>query len=102
MTIDNVVLVHQFCIYHQVEMSFIDSLDEYGLISIKVINEDKYLLMEDLKAIEKMAQFYYDLGINLEGIDVITNLLIQNDHLRKELEVSHKKLSLFGDDVVGK
>ena len=102
MTIDNVVLVHQFCIYHQVEMSFIDSLDEYGLISIKVINEDKYLLMEDLKAIEKMAQFYYDLGINLEGIDVITNLLIQNDHLRKELEVAHNKLSLYGDGVVGK
>jgi chaperone modulatory protein CbpM len=95
MSINNLVLVHHFCLHHEVELSFIDSLHEYGLITITVIDEDKYLLPEELKQIEKFVQFYYDLGINLEGIEVITDLLIQNAALRGELDAALKKLHIF-------
>jgi len=100
MSINNLVPVNHFCLYHQVDLSFIDSLQEYGLIKIIVIEDNKYLYKEDLKEIEKMVQFYYDLGINLEGIDVITNLLMQNAALRRELEFVLKKLKLFEVDAV--
>jgi chaperone modulatory protein CbpM len=95
MSINNLVLVHHFCLHHEVELSFIDSLHEYGLITITVIDEDKYLLPEELKQIEKFVQFYYDLGINIEGIEVITDLLIQNSALRGELDAALKKLHIF-------
>ncbi len=100
MSINNLVPVKHFCLYHHVDLSFIDSLQEYGLIKIIVIEDNKYLYKEDLKEIEKMVQFYYDLGINLEGIDVITNLLMQNAALRRELEFVLKKLKLFEVDAV--
>ncbi|MFZ1455060.1 MAG: chaperone modulator CbpM, partial [Saprospiraceae bacterium] len=71
---NNKILLHHFCLYHEVELSFIDSLHEYGLITIIVVNDDKYILEDDLKEIEKMVHFYYELGINIEGIEVIINL----------------------------
>jgi len=83
-----------------VELSFIDSLQEYGLIKMIVIKDNKYLWQEDLREIEKMSQFYYELGINLEGIEVISNLLNQNASLQRELEIVLKKLNLFDADVV--
>lgn len=100
MPIDNLVLVHHFCLHHQVEISFIDSLQEYGLVDIQIIDDNKYILQEDLKEVEKLAQFYYDLGINLEGIDVISNLLMQNAVLRRELGHAQKRLNLFELDII--
>jgi chaperone modulatory protein CbpM len=95
MDINNKVLLQQFCLHHEVELSFIDSLHEYGLITILVFNGDKYILADDLKEIEKMAHFYYELGINIEGIEVIINLLLQNDRLRKELNFARRKLLTY-------
>jgi hypothetical protein len=95
MDINNKVLLQQFCLHHEVELSFIDSLHEYGLITIVVFNDDKYILADDLKEIEKMAHFYYELGINIEGIEVIINLLLQNDGLRRELNIARRKLLTY-------
>jgi chaperone modulatory protein CbpM len=92
MPIDNLVLVRLFCSHQGVEMSFIDKLEAYGLISIHVVNDDKYILSDDLKDLEKIVEFYYDLGINLEGIEVILNLLIQNNILRHKLAVAQNRL----------
>lgn len=100
MSLNNLVPVHHFCLYHQVEFSFIDSLHEYGLIKMIVIKDNKYLLQEDLREIEKMVHFYYELGINLEGIEVISNLLIQNASLQRELDIVRKKLILFENGEV--
>ncbi|MFZ1748624.1 MAG: chaperone modulator CbpM [Saprospiraceae bacterium] len=98
MSINNIILVQHFCTHHHIEVSFIESLNEYGLITIEVIDDNKYLSIDDLKEIEKMASFYHDLGINLEGIDVISRLLRQNNILKKDLDDAHKKLALFMDD----
>jgi len=95
MSTNNLVLVSHFCEHHQVEMSFIDSLQAYGLIAIQVIQDDKYVHIDDINEIEKMIKFYYDLGINLEGIDVVFNLLLQNEALRRELDIAHQKLKVL-------
>jgi hypothetical protein len=92
---NNKVLLKHFCLHHEVELSFIDSLHEYGLITIIVVNDDKYILEDDLKEIEKMVHFYYELGINIEGIEVIINLLLKNDELRKELNSARRKLLTY-------
>lgn len=92
---NNKVQLQLFCLHHEVELSFIDLLHEYGLITIDFINDEKYVLEDDLKEIEKMAHFYYELGINIEGIEVITNLLLQNDRLQRELNITRRKLLTY-------
>ncbi len=95
METNNLILIEQFCSNYEIEFSFIDSLHEHGIIEIISINEKKYLLNEQLKNVEKAIRFHYELNINMEGIDVISNLLDQINELKQELIKAKNTLSLF-------
>lgn len=99
MALNNLVPIQHFCVHHHVEVSFIDSLQDYGLIQVAIVDEEKYLLVEDLRDVERMMVFYFDLGINLEGIEVIYNLMNQNEALQKKLDVALKRLTLFDSNI---
>ena len=94
----NLILIEQLCSHHNIEVSFVNSLHEFGLIEIVVIEDNKYLSHEQLKDIEKMMRLHYELEINMEGIDAISNLLLQIDNLQQELTVAKNKLRLFEKD----
>jgi hypothetical protein len=96
METNNLILVEQFCSNYEIKLSFIDSLHEHGIIEIISINENKYILNEQLKNVEMAFRFHYELNINMEGIDVIANLLIQINDLKQELIKAKNTLSLFG------
>lgn len=91
----NLIPVEQFCSNCEVEFSFIDSLNDHGIIEIIVFEEKKYISNEQLKDVERAIQFYYELNINVEGIEVISNLLNQIDELQKELRKTKNKLNLI-------
>ncbi len=95
METNNLILAAQFCTYHNVEVSFITALHNVGLIEIIVVEDNQYLSLEQLKDIEKMIQFHYELNINIEGIDAIANLLKQINGLQQELAVVKNKLRLY-------
>lgn len=94
----NLILIEQLCSHHNIEISFVNSLHEFGLIEIVVIEDNKYLSHEQLKDIEKMMRLHYELEINMEGIDAISNLLLQINNLQQELTVAKNKLRLFEKD----
>lgn len=95
MEINNLVLVEHFCSNSDVEFSFINSLSDSGLIEIIVLEDKKYISKEQLKDLERAIHFHYELNINIEGIEVIYNLLKQIDDLQQELIVTKNKLNLF-------
>ena len=89
---ENLVLVAQFCLHHHVELSFISSLHQFGLINILELEEEHYLSVDEIRAVEKMVRLHYELGINLEGIDAIANLLKQIATLQQELMMARNRL----------
>lgn len=91
----NLVLIEHFCDHHQIDFSFINSLNEFGLIKVVVMDDSKYILQEQLKDIEKMMRLHYELDINMEGIDAISNLLNQINDLKQQLVVYQNKLKIF-------
>lgn len=91
----NLILVDTFCSNCEVEFSFLDSLNEHGIIEIIIFEDKKYISSGQLKDIERAIQFHYELNINFEGIDVISNLLNQIDDLQQELKIAKNKLSVF-------
>jgi hypothetical protein len=91
----NLIQIKQFCIYHEIENTFITELHNYGLVQIIVLEEDEYLQPEQLPAVEKMIRLHYDLKINLEGIDVIANLLDKIEALQQNLTTTQNKLRLY-------
>lgn len=96
MNTDNLIRIEYLCEQYNVELAFINSLQEFGLINVMVVKESKYLSNEDLKEIEKLIRLHYELGINMEGIDVISNLLNQIADLKQELTVAKNKLKFLG------
>ncbi|OXB04935.1 chaperone modulator CbpM [Flavobacterium pectinovorum] len=91
----NLIQIKQFCLYHEIENTFITELNNYGLVEIIIQEEDEYLQPEQLPAIEKMIRLHYDLKINLEGIDAIYHLLNKIETLQQNLTATQNKLRLF-------
>jgi hypothetical protein len=91
----NLIQIQQFCLYHEIENSFIKELKNYGLIEIITFEEEDYLQPEQLPAVEKMIRLHYDLKINLEGLDAIAHLLNKIEVLQQNLTAAQNKLRLY-------
>ena len=75
-----------FCRQHGVEISFISSLQEFGLIEVTRINEAECIPLNQLVRAEKFVRLHGDLEINLEGIDVITHLLQRIKDMQAQIQ----------------
>ena len=95
METENLISIQQFCEHYSIPTTFINDLNEYELIEIIVAENDNYIKITQITEVEKMIRLHYDLNINLEGVDVIYNLLNQVDSLKKELTDLQNKLRLY-------
>lgn len=77
---------------YNVEVSFIQSLNEFGLIEIITIDETECVDKEYLNDIEKMMRLHYDLDINFAGIDAIANLLHRVHDMQSEITMLKNRL----------
>ena len=77
--------VDDFCLHYQIEQSFISDLNESGLIEITTIEETGCIPANQLSSLEKFVRLYYDLQINIEGIEAITYLLERMKELQREV-----------------
>jgi len=94
---EHLILIEHFCTNHEIEISVIDAFHDYGLIEILVVDDRRYLSPEQLPEAEKLIRLHLELNINLEGIDVISNLLQRIDGLEQELKTAQNKLRLYED-----
>ena len=92
---EDLILIDLFCLHHGIEVNFISAMKEYGMIEIIVVEEKEYFSLEQLPSIEKIIRLHNDLEINLEGIDIIMNLLNQIDDLKNQLVITQNKLDFF-------
>jgi len=95
MKTDYLIAVDKFCANHEIEISFISSLQESGLIDITTIKEDLYIDKDQLLKLEKIVRLYYELDINLEGIETINYLLQRIGNMHDEITALKNKLRLF-------
>ena len=83
--IDDLIAVNEFCAHHNIENSFINLLQQNGLIEICTIESKYFVEKEQLPQLEKFVHFYYDLDINLEGIETINYLLQRIERMQNEI-----------------
>ena len=89
------IALDEFCANHNIEISFISSLQQTGLIEISTIEETGFIDVSQLQPLEKFLRFYYDLDINLEGIETISHLLRQINSLQDEITLLRNRLRLY-------
>jgi hypothetical protein len=91
----HLISADEFCIHHKVEYSFINSLQQFGLIEITTIKENRFINTDNLTELEKFVRLHYDLDINLEGIETITYLLEKIKNMQHEIKGLKNKLKMY-------
>lgn len=85
METENMVPATEFCTHHNIELSFIYSLQDFGLIRTVSINQKIFVPLEELNQLEKMVRLHYEMDINLEGIQTITYLLEKVTQMQQQI-----------------
>ena len=95
MTTEQFITIQTFCTNYDIEFSFINSLSEFGLIEITTIDKIEYLPQNKIIEIEKMVRLHHDLGVNIEGIDVISNLTEKVINLQEEINYLKNRIQFY-------
>ncbi|MCX2573137.1 chaperone modulator CbpM [Pedobacter sandarakinus] len=92
----NLIPADEICIHHHIELNFIRSLEDFGLISTVVKEKSIFLTLDEILKLEKFVRLTQDLDINLEGLHAVSHLLRQMEIMQLEIanlkkEISHYK-----------
>lgn len=89
------IIVNEFCVHHNISISFINALQQSGLIEITETEQQLYLHESQLPHLEKMVRLYYEMDINLEGIETITYLLNKMNEMQQQITQLNNRLSIY-------
>ncbi len=60
MQVENLIAVNEFCVNHCIEISFISSLQQTGLIEITTTKETEFIDAGQLQQLEKFIRLHYE------------------------------------------
>ncbi|MDN3643342.1 chaperone modulator CbpM [Lutimonas halocynthiae] len=98
MDTEKYIPVLHLCDLYQIEISFFKELNEEGLIELVSRQNSMYVLEEKLYKVERIIRIHRELNVNIEGIDVVLNLLEKVDTLQNEVYSMQSRLRLYEDD----
>ena len=85
MKTEDLIPAKDFCLHHNIEYSFISSLENSGLISVTSVKRSIFIHVDEMTKLEKFVRLHYDLDINLEGLETINHLLDKIENMQKEI-----------------
>lgn len=89
--------VDDLCHHYDVELSFFTRLSDFGLIEVITVEQVRCIPAERVGQFEKILRLQNELDLNLEGIDVVLNLLGRIDRMEQQMNSMRGKLRLFED-----
>lgn len=92
---NNLIPVEAICAYHHVEIKFIQSLEDFGLIQTTVKKKSAFLPIDELNKLELYLRLAHDLEINLEGIHAVSHLLNQVQHMQDKIISLQNELNYY-------
>jgi uncharacterized small protein (DUF1192 family) len=95
METEQLIPILEFARHYGIEVSFIDSLREVGLIEIITVGDTQYVHEDRISDMERMIRLHYGLEINLEGVDAVSRLLERIDLLQREIAALKNRLRLY-------
>ncbi len=94
----HIISTETLCLHYNIEISFLDALNRMGLIQIEIIEQNEFLHKDQIGNLERIIRLHNELDVNLEGIDIVFNLLEKERALRHELNVLKNRLRLYEID----
>jgi hypothetical protein len=79
------VTIETFCEFHHAKHQQVISFIDFGLIKIKTVDKVIIIPEEQVEHLERCLRLANDLGVNLEGLDVIINMRTKMLRMQREL-----------------
>ncbi len=92
---ENLIPVELCRVHYKVELSFIQSLHQYGFIHIISVEQQQFIDSDELQTLEKLIRMHYELDINVEGIEAISFLLERVNNMKNEIAYLKSKLNVY-------
>lgn len=85
MSSQEMIAADTLCECYHIPLTFLQSLQEFGLLQSNIIEEQLFIQAGELQQLEKIIHLHYELDINMEGIEAIFHLLNRMQNLQQEL-----------------
>jgi hypothetical protein len=95
MSSEELISAREFCTFHHVELSFVHTLHDSGLIGMTIQDGIAFLPSNELPALEKFVRWHYELAINSEGIEALSHMLQRVERLLDENRTLRNRLRRF-------
>jgi len=92
---NELIAIETYCTYHHAEPAFIEALENSGLLTITIRDEGRFIDYDQLRQLECYTRWYYDMDINVPGIDAISNLLNKVKQLQQEIQDLKHQLAVY-------
>lgn len=86
---------YDFCVHHQVEITFLYDLAQRDLIDIITVEQAVYVQPSQLARLEKLVRLHQELAIHPSDLDIVSNLLEQVEQLQSQLTELHNRLHFY-------
>lgn len=98
MQTEEMIIVKEFCVHHNIDITFIHALKNSGLIELIVVEDKLVIMQSQLAHLEKLVRLFYEMDINLEGIETITYLLSRMNDMQQQIMQLNNRLSMYEND----
>lgn len=89
-------ILYSECIrIYEVKESFIESLNELGLIKVEDSEDDKFIEYENIDTLEQFVRWHNEMDINVEGIEALHYMLERVRNLQIEIEQLQNELRFY-------
>ena len=94
MRTENLITVNDFCVYHNVEYTFVDYLADAGLVKVTTVNQTNCIPIDEIQKLEQLVRLHNELEINEPDIATINNLLQKLEVMEEQMSILRSKLRL--------
>ncbi len=92
---ESLISVSEFCLYHRVDTTFVQTLAQQGLVSVITQQELVYIAPEQVGRLEKFVRLHQQLAIHPDDLDVVSNLLERVEDLQLQLSQLQNRLLFY-------
>ena len=91
------ISIEEYCKHHHTEITFIDALEQSGLVEIIQVESKRCIDFDQLEQLEKFTTLYTELEINIPGIEVVNLLLEKLESMKHYIQELENKLHFYRD-----